>query len=208
MAKDLHEFVKQIEGTLPDDFVKIDREVDPANFDVAAILQHLENRGEQPMVLFERPLNLRGEVSGTPILVNVFATRERCAVALDLDHTKPDLPLSLGYSELGRHPVKPVVIPAGEAPIKEIVRSGSDIDTRDLPIVIHSEGDYGPCLTMALAVRDPESGSYNASFIKAFYDFEDDRRLRITIHSPDSERALRYYEERDLPMPIVAVLGH
>ncbi|MCW2570676.1 MAG: UbiD, partial [Frankiales bacterium] len=65
-----------------------------------------------------------------------------------------------------------------------------------------------PCLTMTLAVKDPVSGAYNVSFIKAFYDFEDQRRLRVTIHSPDSERALQYYEERNLPMPIVAVLGH
>lgn len=208
MAKDLHEFVKQMEATFPDDFVRIAKEVDPSNFDVAAILQHLENRGQRPMVLFERPLDLRGEASLIPILVNVFARRERCAFALDLNPAEADLPLSLGYSELGLHPTKPVVIDVDEAPVKEIVRTGADVDTRELPIVIHSEGDYGPCLTMTLAVRDPVSGAYNASFIKAFYDFEDRRRLRITIHSPDSERALRYYEERDLPMPIVAILGH
>jgi 2,5-furandicarboxylate decarboxylase 1 len=208
VAKDLHEFVKQMEAAFPDDFVRVEREVDPSNFDVAAILQHLENRGQRPMVLFERPLNLRGEVSGIPILVNVFARRERCAVALDLDPTEADLPLSIGYSELGRHPIKPVHISGREAPVKEIVRTDFDIDTRELPIVIHSEGDYGPCLTMTLAVLDPSSGAYNVSFIKAFYDFEDSRRLRITIHSPDSERVLRYYEERDLPMPIVAILGH
>ena len=40
-------------------------------------------------------------------------------------------------------------------------------------MVTHSEGDYGPCLTMTLAIKDPESGAYNAAFIKAFYDFED-----------------------------------
>jgi 2,5-furandicarboxylate decarboxylase 1 len=208
MAKDLHEFVKQVEATFPQEFLRVERQVDPSNFDVAAILQHLEDRGEEPMVLFERPLNLRGEVSNIPILVNVFARRERCAVALDLDPSKTDLRLSLGYSELGRSPISPVVISRQEAPAKEIVQVGSDVDTRDLPIVIHSEGDYGPCLTMTLAVRDPVSGAYNVSFIKAFFDFEDTRRLRITIHSPDSLRALQYYEERGLPMPIVAILGH
>jgi 2,5-furandicarboxylate decarboxylase 1 len=208
MAKDLREFLKRIEETLPRDFIKVDKVVDPANFDVAAVLQHLADRGEQPMVMFERPLNIKRDPSGIRILVNVFARRERCAVALDLDHGQPELPLSLGYSDLARQPIKPTVIPREDAPAKEIVRDMSEIDTRELPIVMHSEGDYGPCLTMALAVRDPVSGSYNASFIKAFYDFEDNRRLRITIHSPDSERALRYHEERDIPMPIVAVLGH
>jgi 2,5-furandicarboxylate decarboxylase 1 len=208
MAKDLHAWMKQVETTFPDDFARVAKEVDPSQFDVAAVLQHLENRGERPMVLFERPLNLRGEGSGIPILVNVFARRQRCALALDLDPAKSDLPLSLGYSELGRNPIEPVLISRDEAPVKEILKIGSDVDTRDLPIVIHSEGDYGPCLTMTLAVRDPISGAYNVSFIKAFYDFEEKRRLRITIHSPDSERALKYYEEHNRRMPIVAILGH
>lgn len=208
MAKDLHGFVKHMETTFPDDVVRVAREVDPSRFDVAAILQHLQDRGEEPMILFEKPLNLRGEISSIPILVNVFATRERCAVALDLDPAERDLPLSVGYSELGRHPVGPVVISPEEAPAKEIVRTGTEVDTRDLPMVIHSEGDYGPCLTMTLAVRDPASGAYNVSFIKAFYDFEDTHRLRITIHSPDSVRALQYHEQRNVPMPIVAILGH
>lgn len=208
MAKDLREFLEVIESGFPDELERVERTVDPSGFDVAAILQHLENRGREPMVLFENPLDLRGEMSGIPILANVFATRRRCAVALELDPADTQLPLSMGFSELGRRPIAPVVVRPEEAPVKELVETGSGIDTRELPIVIHSDGDYGPCLTMTLAVRDPVSGAYNVSFIKAFYDFEDDRRLRITIHSPDSLRALRYHEERDVPMPIVAILGH
>ena len=99
-------------------------------------------------------------------------------------------------------PEKPVVLNGEDnllasltAPVKEVVQTGDAIDTRDLPMVNHSEGDYGPCLTMTLAIKDPESGAYNAAFIKAFYDFEDPRRLRITIHSPDTERAINAVAE-------------
>jgi 3-polyprenyl-4-hydroxybenzoate decarboxylase len=114
----------------------------------------------------------------------------------------------VGFSRLAADACDPVVVDAASAPVKEIIETGDDVDIRKLPIVMHSEGDYGPCLTMTLAVKDPESGAYNAAFIKAFYDFEDQRRLRITIHSTDSERALQYYEDRGLPMPVVAILGH
>ncbi len=208
MAKDLHGFIKQLERDAANDLVRVTKPVDPANFDVTAILEHLNRRGRRPAVLFEDPRNLRGESAGIPVYINGFATRERCAVALDFPPDQAKLPLSLEFSRLEQQPIDPLVIPADEAPAKEVIRTGDRIDTRELPMVIHSEGDYGPCLTMTLAVKDPESGSYNASFIKAFFDFEDHRRLRITIHSPDSERALRYYEERKLPMPIVAILGH
>ena len=208
MAKDLHSFLKNLQAEYPSLLVHIGAPVDPANFDATAILEHLNKRGRRPLAVFEHATNLLGEDSGIPLVMNVFAERARCAVALGMSPDDAGLPLSLEYSRLGQGAVPPVVISSAEAPVKEVVHRGADIDTRRLPIVIHSEGDYGPCLTMTLAVKDPETGSYNASFIKAFYDFEDHQRLRVTIHSPDSERALAYYEERNLPMPIVAVLGH
>lgn len=208
MAKDLHSFVKQLDTEHPGDLVRITKEVDPADFDVTAVMEHLYRRGRRPAVLFENPLDLTGRRSDIPVLINVFAERERCATALDFPRDQAKLPLSQEFSRREGVPIDPVVVRPEEAPVKEVVASGQDVDTRTLPMVTHSEGDYGPCLTMTLAIKDPESGAYNAAFIKAFYDFEDPRRLRITIHSPDTERALAYYEERNLPMPIVAILGH
>ncbi|MGH9212742.1 MAG: UbiD family decarboxylase domain-containing protein [Acidimicrobiales bacterium] len=208
MAKDLHSFVKQIESGHPGDFRRVAKEVDPANFDVTAVMEHLYRRGERPAVLFEHPRNLRDEPSDIPVLINVFAERARCATALDFPRDQSNLQLSLEFSRRGEQGIPPTTVTTADAPVKEVVHTDDLIDTRDLPMVIHSEGDYGPCLTMTLLVKDPESGAYNAAFIKAFYDLEDHRRLRITIHSPDTERALAWYEARDEPMPIVAVLGH
>jgi 2,5-furandicarboxylate decarboxylase 1 len=190
MPKDLREFIGFLESEHPDQLLRIDAPVDPANFDVTAILEHLNKRGERPLVIFEHPLSLKQEDSRIPVVSNVFATRERCALALGMSREDSGLALSLEYARRGTLPLPPEVITTQKAPVKEVIRRRDDVDTRELPIVIHSEGDYGPCLTMTLAVKDPDTGAYNASFIKAFYDFEDHQRLRITIHSPDSERAL------------------
>ncbi len=209
MPKSLHSFISDLERDHPDDLVRVKKSVDPAKHEVTAVLELLaQQRGIRPMAVFEHPLNLRGEESDIPVLINAFATRERCAYALGVPREQSKLPLSLAFSRMGLEPIAPLVVQGSEAPVKELVHTREAIDTRDLPIVTHSEGDYGPCLTMTLAVKDPESGAYNAAFIKAFYDFEDQRRLRITIHSTDSERALKYYEDRNMPMPIVAILGH
>jgi 2,5-furandicarboxylate decarboxylase 1 len=208
VAKDLHTFLKELETEAPHELLRIHKQVNPAAFEVTGILELLERRGDQPAVLFENALNIKGASSGMSVLSNVFAKRERCALALGVPSDQSKLPLSLEFSKREDAAVEPVVVAKNEAPVKEHIQRGDEVDTRDLPLVIHSEGDYGPCLTMTLAVKDPETGAYNASFIKAFYDFEDQRRLRITIHSPDSERALRFYEERNMPMPIVAILGH
>jgi UbiD family decarboxylase len=208
MAKCLGDFIQLLEEQHPQQLLRVHRQVHPANYDVTALLEQLNQRGRRPMALFEDPLDVTGQPSGIPVAINVFADRARCAVALDMPTDDVRLPLSLEYARRGRQAFAPEVIAPAEAPVKEVVLRGEDIDTRRLPIVSHSEGDYGPCLTMTLAIKDPESGAYNASFIKAFYDFEDHQRLRITIHSTDSERALAYYEARDMPMPIVAILGH
>lgn len=208
MPKDLRQFIAQLEEQEPSQLLRVKKQVNPANYDVTAILEQLNQKGRRPMVVFEDTLDLTGAPSGLPVAMNTFADRSRCAMALGLPSDEVGLSLSLAYASRGQNPIKPEVVAAADAPVKEVVLRGEEVDTRALPIPIHSEGDYGPCLTMTLAVKDPESGAYNASFIKAFYDFEDHQRLRITIHSPDSERALEYYESRNLPMPIVAILGH
>ena len=208
MAKNLQSFLADLERDHPDDMVRVEKTVDPTKHEITAVMELLNKRGERPLGIFQHPLNVDGSESDIPVLINAFGTRERCAYALGVPRDQSKLPLALAFSEMGHHPIKPVVIASQEAPCKEVVLTGDDIDTRKLPIVTHSEGDYGPCLTMTLAVKDPESGSYNVAFIKAFYDYEDHQRLRITIHSTDSERALAYYESRNLPMPIVAILGH
>lgn len=208
MPKDLHQFLEQLEAHHPDDLIRISKPVNPADFDVTAIMEHLYRHGRKPAVLFENPLDLHGNPSSIPVLINVFAERERCATALDVPREQSKLPLSEEFSRREQLEIEPEIVRAVDAPVKEICRTGEAIDTRDLPMVTHSEGDYGPCLTMTLAIKDPKSTAYNAAFIKAFYDFEDPRRLRITIHSPDSERALDYYERHNMPMPIVAILGH
>lgn len=208
MPKSLREFLRYLDEEEPSHLLHVKGTVNPASFDVSAILEQLNQRGRRPMVLFEDTLDLQGRHSGIPVVSNSFADRARCALALGLPAEQPGLPLSLGYAALGANAIPPTVVAPADAPVKQMVVRGADVDTRVFPIPIHSEGDYGPCLTMTLAVKDPESGAYNASFIKAFYDFEDQRRLRITIHSPDTERALAYYESRGLPMPIIAILGH
>ena len=209
MPKDLRQFIRDLEAEVPGDVLRVKQPVDPAAFDCTAILEHLAQRGQHPLAVFEDTRALTGEPSGIPVVMNAFATRERCASALGFPRDQAGLPLALEFSRRGLDgPIEPEVVDREHAPAKEVVDTGDAIDTRQLPIVMHSEGDYAPCLTMTLAVKDPESGAYNAAFIKAFYDYEDQRRLRITIHSTDTDRALAHYEDRGLPMPIVAILGH
>lgn len=83
MAKDLKQFLDKVKRELPEDYIEVSRPVNPCNYDVTAILEHLTQKNRFPLVVFKNPSNLQGKEAGIPIVSNVFARRERCALALD-----------------------------------------------------------------------------------------------------------------------------
>jgi UbiD family decarboxylase len=206
MPKDLSGFISRISAEFPDDVVTVRRQVRTGEYEVTAILQHLDDAGEYPMALFEQPLNMLGEPSEFPIVSNVFGTRERCALALDFPPEQSKLPLSLEYARRERNPIDPQVIEAADAPVKQVVSRGEDIDIRRLPIVKHFEGDLSEVVTMAAVMKDPDTGIYDVSFVKLFP--KGPRRGGVSIHSPHLERILAKWEKRGEPAPYVEIIGH
>ncbi len=206
MTKTLKSFIDQVKNSEKDNFAKVTMPVDPNNYDVTAILEHLTQKNKFPMVVFENPKNLQGKEAGIPIVSNVFAKRERCALALDWPVDQPNLSLSLEYARLERESVPPKIISRNEAPVKDITLLGEDADPSILPGVRHYEMDLSPVFTMTLVMKDPDTGVYDITFAKAFY--KESQRLGISIHSPHLERIKNIYEERNQPAPVVIVLGH
>jgi len=206
MPKDLSSFINRICAEFPDQVVTVRRPIDPNAFEVTAILQHLDDRGQYPMALFEQPLNLLGEPAEFPLVSNIFGTRERCALALDMPPEQCKLPLSLEYARREREQIPPVVIDRAEAPVKQVVLRGEEVDIRRLPIVRHFEGDLSAVITMAAVMKDPDTGVYDVSFVKGFP--KGARKAGVSIHSPHLERILAKYEQRGEPAPYVHILGH
>ncbi|MBS4024085.1 MAG: UbiD family decarboxylase [Clostridia bacterium] len=207
MAKDLRVFLNQVKSLEAGNFAEVNRSIEPNKFEVTAILEHLTKAGRYPLVQFSNPKNLYGEDAGIPLISNVFATRERCALALDWSMDQSKLPLSLEFARLQEKQIPAQVIDKKEAAVKEIVIKGEEVDCAKLPIVRHYEKDLGPVITMTCAMKDPDTGAYNVSFIKTFYK-KDPRKLGISIHSPHHERILAKYEERGESAPVINILGH
>ena len=91
--------------------MRIERTVSPKDFEVTALLQHLENQKKFPVLFFEKPLDLNGKPSAFPLLSNVFATRQRCALSLGMKANEGELPLSLEYARREDTMLAPVTIP-------------------------------------------------------------------------------------------------
>lgn len=207
MNKDLGQFLDRLAQQRPDDLHVVEREVRPADFDVTALLENLDRANMYPTVLFERPHDVCGDASRFRLVSNVFATRERCALALDLPVEDAGLPLGLEFARRETRSMPALVIPRAEAPVAANAATGASASLHRLPMVRHHEMDLGPVLTMALVLKDPDDGFYDVSFIKLFHNKEP-RRTVITIHSPHLLRILEKYEHRGQRAPFVYVLGH
>jgi len=205
MAKDLRSFLRSLETQMPEDIVRVKREINP-RFEITAIQQHLENENRFPLLLCERVKNLNGELSPFQVVTNVFASREKCAVALDLPKDSWRMETSYTFAQRSGQRVKPVLIDKAEAPVKEVIRRGAAVDLRELPVLTHHAMDGYPYLVDAVVAPDPDTGIYNSSHHRMLVRGKDELGLWM------SPRHLWDYCRRawnkGQPLPVAHVIGH
>ena len=195
MSQDLRTFLAELEARSPDQVWRVRDEID-GDYDIAALLWELERRGEAPVVWCER---VRG--SRLPLVTNVFADRRRYAAALGVPLDR----LAEEWLQRGERRIPPRVVT--DAPVKEVVLTGGDVDLERLPIIRHFCEDAGPYITNGIVVaKDPDTGVRNASFHRL--QRKSRTRLGTSLHS---RRHLWDYarraEERGAPLPVSVVVG-
>ena len=199
--KDLHDFIRHLERDVPDSVLRIKKEVD-CEYEIPAILQHLENQKKSPVVIFENVRAVNGEISKLPVVINLFGSRERLADALDTD--VPELPFEYIRRE---KPVAPVMIDNKDARVKDIVTTGDEIDLYRMPVLTHHEMDLGPYITGGSAwVTDPETGLTNCAIIRILF-----RPAAIGGQlqcGPAYQFHFPEIQEDGQAVPMVVVIGH
>ncbi len=205
-AFSLRSFIQRLEREHREQVVHVTEPVNPARFDVTAVLKHLELRRKYPLVVFDRPLDLLGRPSPLPIATNIYATRERCAMALGLRAQDAMLGLSLEYARREDQRIAPEIVDASDAPVKELVRTGDQVDLRELPIVRHHDMDAGPYIDMASVMRDPDSGAYNAAFLRNMY--KGPRKLGLHMSPRHNWQIVRKHELKNEATPVAIVVSH
>ncbi len=199
-------FLTELEATYPGWMVRVREASDPARFGVTAVLQKLEDQNRYPLVVFERPLDLNGGISAFPLVTNMFATRERCALALGLRPDQAYQELGLEYARREERRVAPHLVPTSAAPVKEVVEVGDAVDLRKFPIVRHHRMDGGPYIDMTSVMRDPDSGAYNIAFLRNQY--KGPRKLGVHMSPRHNWQIARKHEEARRPTPVTIVVSH
>ena len=199
---DLRTFLESARRAGPEGFLEIKDQHD-VKFEVCALLAQLEKQRRTPVVLFNNLNTLDGGRSPFPLLANTFASRQACALAMGLPTAESGLELTLEFQRREAERIKPVIVGAGDAPVKEATLPPN---LYALPILTHHLEDKGPYLTMTWSAKDLQNGVYNSSFHRCYV--RDERHLIMFF---ERRHLWEYYlraEQRNEPLPVACVIGH
>lgn len=200
MSKDLRSFLEEVVRERPGDLREVTAPAHP-RFEITAYGARIASMGEHPALLFS-------DVVGSELtcVTNVTATHERMALALGRDVGE----LVTGRTDLGAgataHP--PTEVTRDEAPVKQVVWTGPDVDLAKLPIPVHNELDGGPYITAGVGImRDPESGRINAGIYR--HHIFDSKRLGVWFFGSHHGGTIhRRYQAMGQDAPIALAVGH
>ena len=194
MSQDLRSYLELVEAK--DDLVRIAGPVDP-RYEVSALVAKLaRERRRRPVLLLE---NVKG--SALPVVTNLHASRRRMALAMNTEPRE----VQRAFLKAMERPVAPVVVDGG--PVKEVVRTGADVDLLALPQIVHHAADAGPYVTAAISfARDPEDGTWNCAYNRLMIMGRD----RTSIHITASKHLWEFYrkaEARGEVLPVAFAVG-
>ncbi len=196
MAKDLRTYINQLVQAMPEQIKSVKREVNP-ELELTGLVEKLENQGKSFTTMFHK---VKG--SRIPLLINLGASYERLALALD---TKVENMVE-EYSKRENNSIDVKEITDG--PVKEVILKNQNVDLNVLPITVHNEHDGGKYIAAGPAImKDPESQKHNLGLYRLQVQGKDQLGLFI---NPANHGFLigERYRELGKPMEVAVVIGH
>ncbi len=194
MSQDLRSYLELVESQ--DNLVRISDPVDPLHEVTALVAKLARERRRRPVLVLE---NVKG--SALPVVTNLHASRRRMALAMNTEPRE----VQRAFLKAMERPVPPVVVDTG--PVKEVVRTGGDVDLLALPQIVHHAADAGPYITAAISfAKDPEDGTWNCAYNRLMIMGKD----RTSIHITASKHLWEFYrkaEARGEALPVAFAVG-
>ena len=194
MSQDLRSYLDLVESK--DELVRISAPVDPRHEVTALVAKLARERRRRPVLLLE---NVKG--SALPVVTNLHAGRRRMALAMNTEPRE----VQGAFLRAMERPVSPVLV--GTGPVKEVVRTGGDVDLLALPQIVHHAADAGPYITAAISfAKDPEDGTWNCAYNRLMIMGKD----RTSIHITASKHLWEFYqkaEARGEALPVAFAVG-
>jgi UbiD family decarboxylase len=190
----------------PSEVVAIAKRVNPLSYDITAIVKQLGLLKKFPVLIFDQPLNAHGIASDMRLVMSAENSQKKVQVALGV-------PAEMDRAEMARECLRreaawiaPVVVGTAEAPVKELIQSGDQVDLYELPLLRHHEMDGGPYIDLSSVARDRNSGVYNCSYHRM--EVKDRNHTGFLMTLQHMWRIFRGYEDAGEECPVATVIGH
>jgi 2,5-furandicarboxylate decarboxylase 1 len=206
MAKSLRSFLADMQREYPADVVTVSKTVNPLAYDVTAIVKQLGALKKFPLLIFDNPLNAHGQPTDMKVVMSAENSQKKIQVALGLaaEVDRAEMARECLRREAGK--IDPVIVSRDAAPVKEIIRTGAQVDLYELPLLKHHEMDGGPYVDMSSVARDRNSGVYNCSYHRM--EVKDRNHTGFLMTLQHMWRIFRAYEEAGEECPVATVIGH
>jgi 2,5-furandicarboxylate decarboxylase 1 len=102
--------------------------------------------------------------------------------------------------------VPPTIVDKKQAPVKEVVKTGKDVDLFELPIMRHHYMDGGPYIVLSTITKDRKSGTYNVSYHRM--EVKGKNTTALYASPRHLWKIYKDYEANKMETPVATVLGH
>lgn len=203
MSKDLRQFLKLAKQAGPDIYVEVKKPL-KTEFEKDVLQLKLNREGRSPVIYCPEIIG-----SKLPLVSNIYGSYELIGLALGLDPqkvTKADIVREFRKKQNERRPVQEV--PASEAPVKEIILRGADVNLGILPINLHAPLNCGRYITIGhMICKDPDTGIPNVGVYRHEVKGKD-KLGAMLISSHHASYIARRYAELGKPMDVAIFIGH
>jgi 2,5-furandicarboxylate decarboxylase 1 len=204
--KSLRSFLDDMRRAYPNDVVSIAKPVNPLDYDITAIVKQLGALKKFPVLIFEQPLDARGQATDMKVVMSAENSQKKIQVALGVSPQmdRAEMARECLRRETGK--IAPIIVSKGAAPVKEIISVGDAVDLYEFPLLRHHEMDGGPYIDMSSVARDRASGVYNCSYHRM--EVKDRNHTGFLMTLQHMWRIFRAYEEAGEECPVATVIGH
>lgn len=169
-------------------------------------LSHIAKLNEEaqgPALLFE---NVKGYK--TPVLTSACTTTERLAIIMGMPHTSTMTDLMRQWVKVGDNTIKPKMVDKKDAPCKENIMMGRDVDLNIFPVPQWYPLDGGRYIGTAhyIITKDPETGWVNLGTYRSQLLGKDKIGTQF-IKGKHADIMLKKYQKLGKPMPCASVIG-
>lgn len=169
-------------------------------------LSHIAKLNEEaggPALLFEKVKGYE-----TPVITSVCGTSQRLAFIMGQPLHSTMFDLYSAWAKVGDKKIPPRWVDKSQAPCKENIKMGKDIDLFQFPVPKYYPMDGGRYFGTAhfFVTKDPETGWVNLGTYRAQL-LEKDKLGTQFIKGKHSDLMLKKYQAMKKPMPVAVIVG-